>query len=238
MKITKGVQKAKHKEPFILKRSEAYIGVLVDDLINKGTDEPYRMFTSRAEFRTLLRQDNADLRLTEKSFNIGLASEERMRAVSDKKTHVEEIKKTMSNFAVEPDLINPYFSSIQSATLTEKQKAAKIILRPNVTLEDMTTHLPELAENLKAYSEDELLQAEIQIKYERYIEKEQQLVDKMSDLENMKIPAQFEYEKLSALSNEAMQKLKKIQPSTLGQASRISGVNPSDIQILMVYMGR
>lgn len=231
-------QKAKKKEPFILNRSEAYIGVLVDDLINKGTDEPYRMFTSRAEFRTLLRQDNADLRLTEKSFRIGLASEERMRAVSDKKAHVEEIKQTMSNFSVEPDLINPYFSSIQSAALTEKQKAAKIILRPNVTLNDMKSHLPELAETLQPYSEEELLQAEIQIKYERYIEKEQQLVDKMSDLENMKIPANFEYGKLTALSNEAMQKLKKIQPATLGQASRISGVNPSDVQILMVYMGR
>lgn len=231
-------QKAKHLEPFILKRSEAYIGVLVDDLINKGTDEPYRMFTSRAEFRTLLRQDNADLRLTEKSFRIGLASEERMRAVSDKKAHVEEIKQTMSQFAVEPDLINPYFHSIQSAALTEKQKVSKIILRPNVTLEDLIRHLPELSSALQNYSEDELLQAEIQIKYERYIEKEQQLVDKMSDLENMKIPSHFEYEKLTALSNEAIQKLKKIQPATLGQASRISGVNPSDIQILMVYMGR
>lgn len=231
-------QKAKDKEPFILKRSEAYIGVLVDDLINKGTDEPYRMFTSRAEFRTLLRQDNADLRLTEKSFRIGLASEERMRAVSDKEAHVAEIKQTMNNFAVEPALINPYFETIQSAALTEKQKASKIILRPNVSLENMKAHLPELAGELQKYTEDELLQAEIQIKYERYIEKEQQLVDKMSDLENMKIPAQFEYDKLTALSNEAMQKLKKIQPATLGQASRISGVNPSDIQILMVYMGR
>lgn len=231
-------QKAKNKEPFILKRSEAYIGVLVDDLINKGTDEPYRMFTSRAEFRTLLRQDNADLRLTEKSFRIGLASEERMRAVSDKEAHVAEIKQTMNNFAVEPALINPYFETIQSAALTEKQKASKIILRPNVSLENMKAHLPELAGELQKYTEDELLQAEIQIKYERYIEKEQQLVDKMSDLENMKIPAQFEYDKLTALSNEAMQKLKKIQPATLGQASRISGVNPSDIQILMVYMGR
>ena len=197
-------QKAKDKEPFILKRSEAYIGVLVDDLINKGTDEPYRMFTSRAEFRTLLRQDNADLRLTEKSFRIGLASEERMRAVSDKEAHVAEIKQTMNNFAVEPALINPYFETIQSAALTEKQKASKIILRPNVSLENMKAHLPELAGELQKYTEDELLQAEIQIKYERYIEKEQQLVDKMSDLENMKIPAQFEYDKLTALSNEAI----------------------------------
>ena len=161
-----------------------------------------------------------------------------MRAVSDKEAHVAEIKQTMNNFAVEPALINPYFETIQSAALTEKQKASKIILRINVSLENMKAHLPELAGELQKYTEDELLQAEIQIKYERYIEKEQQLVDKMSDLENMKIPAQFEYDKLTALSNEAMQKLKKIQPATLGQASRISGVNPSDIQILMVYMGR
>lgn len=231
-------QKSKHFEPFILKRSEAYIGVLVDDLINKGTDEPYRMFTSRAEFRTLLRQDNADLRLTEKSFKIGLASEERMKAVEIKKTEVAFVKETLKNYAVEPTEINNYLTSIQSASITEKQKAAKIILRPNVTLEKLQDSLPVLKDTLSEISADSLLQSEIQIKYERYIEKEQQLVDKMSDLENMTIPANFDYSKLSALSNEALQKMKKIQPSTLGQASRISGVNPSDIQILMVYMGR
>jgi len=231
-------QKAKNLEPFILKRSEAYIGVLVDDLINKGTDEPYRMFTSRAEFRTLLRQDNADLRLTEKSFKIGLASEERMKAVNVKKTEVTFVKETLKNYSVEPNEINEYLNSIQSAAITEKQKATKIILRPNVTLENLKESLPQLNETLSEISEDAILQSEIQIKYERYIEKEQQLVDKMSDLENMAIPVNFDYNKLNALSNEALQKMKKIQPSTLGQASRISGVNPSDIQILMVYMGR
>ncbi len=231
-------QKAKSLEPFILKRSEAYIGVLVDDLINKGTDEPYRMFTSRAEFRTLLRQDNADLRLTEKSYRIGLASEERMKAVEVKKSEVSFVKETLKNYSIEPTDINDYLTSIQSAPITEKQKAAKIILRPNVTLDDLQKTLTPLNESLANISADSLLQSEIQIKYERYIEKEQQLVDKMSDLENMIIPANFDYNKLSALSNEALQKMKKIQPSTLGQASRISGVNPSDIQILMVYMGR
>lgn len=231
-------QKAKQLEPFILKRSEAYIGVLVDDLINKGTDEPYRMFTSRAEFRTLLRQDNADLRLTEKSYQIGLASEERMKAVEVKKSEVSFVKETLKNYSIEPNEINEYLTSIQSATISEKQKAAKIILRPNVTLNELQETISPLKESLANISADALLQSEIQIKYERYIEKEQQLVDKMSDLENMIIPANFDYNKLSALSNEALQKMKKIQPSTLGQASRISGVNPSDIQILMVYMGR
>ena len=231
-------QKAKQLEPFILKRSEAYIGVLVDDLINKGTDEPYRMFTSRAEFRTLLRQDNADLRLTEKSYQIGLASEERMKAVEVKKAEVSFVKETLKNYSIEPNEINEYLTSIQSATISEKQKAAKIILRPNVTLNELQETISPLKESLANISADALLQSEIQIKYERYIEKEQQLVDKMSDLENMIIPANFDYNKLSALSNEALQKMKKIQPSTLGQASRISGVNPSDIQILMVYMGR
>lgn len=231
-------QKSKNLEPFILKRSEAYIGVLVDDLINKGTDEPYRMFTSRAEFRTLLRQDNADLRLTEKSFKIGLASAERMKAVEVKKGEVSYVKETLKNYSIEPAEINEYLTTIQSAAITEKQKASKIILRPNVTLDNLQEAVPELKDSLTGISADSLLQSEIQIKYERYIEKEQQLVDKMSDLENMVIPANFDYNKLSALSNEALQKMKKIQPSTLGQASRISGVNPSDIQILMVYMGR
>ncbi|WP_439504794.1 tRNA uridine-5-carboxymethylaminomethyl(34) synthesis enzyme MnmG [Sediminibacterium sp.] len=231
-------QKAKSLEPFILKRSEAYIGVLVDDLINKGTDEPYRMFTSRAEFRTLLRQDNADLRLTERSHQLGLASDERMRAVEQKITEVKEVKNILKDFNIEPTEINEYLTSINSATIQEKQKAAKIILRPNISLDDLITTLPNLQTRLNEISADALLQAEIQIKYERYIEKEQQLVDKMSDLENMAIPANFDYDKLNALSNEALQKMKKIKPSTLGQASRISGVNPSDIQILMVYMGR
>ncbi len=231
-------QKAKHLEPFILKRSDAYIGVLVDDLINKGTDEPYRMFTSRAEYRTLLRQDNADLRLTERSHQLGLASAERMQAVEIKLAEVGTVKNMLKDLSIDPEDLNTYFEEIQSASVTEKQKAAKIILRPNVSLESLSKVVPALKEKLEGISKEAVEQAEIQIKYERYIEKEQQLVDKMSELENMRIPDSFDYTKLNALSNEAMQKLKKIKPTTLGQASRVSGVNPSDIQILMVYMGR
>jgi len=231
-------QKSKNLAPFVLKRSDAYIGVLIDDLINKGTDEPYRMFTSRAEFRTLLRQDNADIRLTEKSYNLGLASEERLKLVHQKIEEVKEIKKTLKDLNILPEEINGYFESIESAIITEKQKAGKILLRPNVTLECMTAVVPELTEKFRNVSRENIQQAEIQIKYEHYIVKEESLVEQMSDLENMKIPEDFDYTKLSAISKEAMQKFGKIKPATLGQASRISGVNPSDIQILMVYMGR
>jgi tRNA uridine 5-carboxymethylaminomethyl modification enzyme len=231
-------QKSKNLAPFVLKRSDAYIGVLIDDLINKGTDEPYRMFTSRAEFRTLLRQDNADIRLTEKSYTLGLASEERLKLVHQKIEEVKEIKKTLKDLNILPEEINGYFESIESAIITEKQKAGKILLRPNVTLECMTAVVPELTEKFRDVSRENIQQAEIQIKYEHYIVKEESLVEQMSDLENMKIPEDFDYTKLSAISKEAMQKFGKIKPATLGQASRISGVNPSDIQILMVYMGR
>ncbi|MDP1842042.1 MAG: tRNA uridine-5-carboxymethylaminomethyl(34) synthesis enzyme MnmG [Sediminibacterium sp.] len=231
-------QKAKHLEPFVLKRSEAYIGVLVDDLINKGTDEPYRMFTSRAEFRTLLRQDNADIRLTERSYNLGLAKADRLKLVQEKNREVAEVKSIIKELNIEPEDINTYFEEINSAAITEKQKATKIILRPNVSLAGLMRIIPGLEEKTNNISMDAIQQAEIQIKYERYIEKEQALVDKMSELENMRIPETFNYSKLSALSKEAMQKLTKIKPATLGQASRVSGVNPSDVQILMVYMGR
>jgi tRNA uridine 5-carboxymethylaminomethyl modification enzyme len=231
-------QKAKHLEAFVLKRSEAYIGVLVDDLINKGTDEPYRMFTSRAEYRTLLRQDNADIRLTERSYDLGLAREDRLKLVHHKIEEVHKVKSVLKELSIEPEDINTYFGEINSAAINEKQKATKIILRPNVTLPSLLEIVPTLKESLERISNDAIEQAEIQIKYERYIEKEQALVDKMSELENMRIPVNFDYNKLSALSNEALQKLKKIRPTTLGQASRVSGVNPSDVQILMVYMGR
>lgn len=231
-------QKARELEPLILKRSEAYIGVLIDDLISKGTEEPYRMFTSRAEFRTLLRQDNADLRLTEISYRLGLASQERMDAVITKREEVAEVKKVLSTASAEADHINPYFAEIQSAPITEKQKINKILLRPNVALSSLLDVIPGLMDALSMISADSLEQAEIQIKYERYLEKEQEIVDKMSQLENMVIPVGFDFDRVSALSNEALQKFKKIKPSTLGQASRISGVNPSDVQILMVYMGR
>lgn len=231
-------QKANQLEPVILERSEAYIGVLIDDLISKGTDEPYRMFTSRAEYRTLLRQDNADLRLTEKSFRLGLASQERMEKVLAKQNAVAEIKKTLQQFSVEPEEINPHFQSIGSAELSEKQKASKLVLRPNVGLTDLTNAIPRLQETLSAYEVDHLEQAEVQVKYERYIEKEQEIATRMQQMESLVIPESFDYHKVAALSNEALQKFNKIRPRTLGQASRISGVNPSDVQILMVYMGR
>lgn len=231
-------QKSKQLEPFVLKRSEAYIGVLIDDLISKGTDEPYRMFTSRAEFRTLLRQDNADIRLTERSHKLGLASEERMIQVNKKNESVSEIKNTLNNFNIDAEAINPFLESVGSAVISEKQKAAKIILRPNVALNDMMKAVPSLKEAFGDASVDSIEQAEIQIKYERYIEKEVELVKKMSQLEDLIIPENFDFDKVSAVSKEALQKFKKIKPRTLGQASRISGVNPSDVQILMVYMGR
>ncbi len=230
--------KVHHQEPFILKRNEAYIGVLIDDLISKGTDEPYRMFTSRAEYRTLLRQDNADLRLTEMSNKLGLASDERMDKVNLKNKGVSDIKLVINELWIDPEDINPYFETINSAALVEKQKLSKIILRPNASLLDMMKMGDKIQNALVDFTTDAIEQTEIQVKYERYIEKEQELVDKMSLLENMMIPDVFDYDKVQAISSEALQKFKKIRPRTLGQASRISGVNPSDVQILMVYMGR
>jgi tRNA uridine 5-carboxymethylaminomethyl modification enzyme len=231
-------QSAMELEPFTLSRSEAYIGVLIDDLINKGTDEPYRMFTSRAEFRTLLRQDNADLRLTERSFRMGLASQERMEKVLQKRNRVDELKKLLAEQNIEPAEINPLFEEIGSATISEKYKASKLLLRPNVSLQQMKDAVPRLSEMLQSYDNESLEQAEIQVKYDVYIEKEKDLVQKMSQLEDLAIPDSFDYGRVQALSNEARQKFLKIRPRTLGQASRISGVNPSDVQILMVYMGR
>lgn len=231
-------RKVKEQEPVVLQRSDAYIGVLIDDLINKGTDEPYRMFTSRAEFRTLLRQDNADLRLTELGHNIGLATDERLALMNAKKEKVDRIKTVLAEYPVEPSDANPYLESIDSATLNERSRALKILLRPGINLKDMQAALPGLKEALNEDDTLALEQAEIQIKYDVYIEKEKELVKKMATLEDLVIPDTFNYDKLSALSTEARQKLKKIKPQTLGQASRISGVNPSDVQILMVYMGR
>jgi tRNA uridine 5-carboxymethylaminomethyl modification enzyme len=231
-------QAVRELEPVVLKRSEAYIGVLIDDLINKGTDEPYRMFTSRAEFRTLLRQDNADLRLTEKSYRLGLASQERMDRVRSKQTGVEAVKNLLAQMNLEPEEVAGYFDTVQSAPLTQKQKAAQIVLRPMVSLTDMVQQVPKLQQALKEFDVETLEQAEIQLKYDTYIEKEKELVAKMGQLEDLVIPDNFNYDKLVSLSNEARQKFTKIRPHTLGQASRISGVNPSDVQILMVYMGR
>ncbi len=231
-------QKTTHKEEVVLKRSEAYIGVLIDDLISKGTQEPYRMFTSRAEFRTLLRQDNADLRLTELSYRLGLASQERMDAVIEKSGSVEKIKNILKDFSVTPEQINPFFESINSSVISEKQKIQKALLRPDVELHQLTEAVSELDTLLSDYSADSLEQASIQVKYEVYIEKEKELVKRMSQLEELEIPETFDYKKIISLGNEAREKLTRIKPRTLGQASRISGINPSDVQILMVFMGR
>jgi tRNA uridine 5-carboxymethylaminomethyl modification enzyme len=231
-------QAVRELEPLVLKRSEAYIGVLIDDLISKGTDEPYRMFTSRAEFRTLLRQDNADLRLTELSYRLGLASQGRMDKVVEKRNGVAQIQKLLNQVSIEPSQVNPYLEAINSAPITEKQKANKILLRPDVDLLSLGRYIPVLKDAISQYSAETIQQAEIQTKYERYIEKEQEIVTRMSQMEELVIPDAFDYDKVNALSNEALQKFKKIRPRTLGQASRISGVNPSDVQILMVYMGR
>jgi tRNA uridine 5-carboxymethylaminomethyl modification enzyme len=230
--------KTRNEKPLILKRSEAYIGVLIDDLISKGTQEPYRMFTSRAEFRTLLRQDNADLRLTEMSYNMGLASEERMQKVTQKKKDVETIKEKMGNTSLEPAEVNPFFESIASATIIEKQKVEKIVLRPNVNLDQMRSQVKTIDLLLNGYSPEAIEQAEIQVKYQVYINKEKDLVDRMKQLEDLEIPEQFDYKRIVALGAEAREKLSKVRPRTLGQASRISGINPSDVQILMVFMGR
>jgi tRNA uridine 5-carboxymethylaminomethyl modification enzyme len=224
--------------PLILKRDQAYIGVLIDDLISKGTQEPYRMFTSRAEFRTLLRQDNADLRLTEISYRLGLASQKRMDLVIKNKKAVEEIKTLLNSLQVEADQANAYFKNIDSTPISEKQRADKILLRPGVSLMEMRKHIPSLHQALFAFNQESIEQAEIQIKYKIYIDKEKDLVAKMKQLEDLEIPEQFDYQKIISLGVEAKEKLIKVRPRTLGQASRISGINPSDVQILMVFMGR
>jgi len=230
--------KCKGETPLILKRSEAYIGVLIDDLISKGTQEPYRMFTSRAEFRTLLRQDNADLRLTEISYRLGLASEERMQRVIKKRREVDEIKKILKTDSVDASEINEFLETIESSPISERQKLEKILLRPGVGINKLAHHLPTFQESLADFDKESVEQAEIQIKYQVYIDKERELVQRMSLMEDLPIPSQFDYDKIGALGVEAREKLIKIRPQTLGQASRISGINPSDVQILMVFMGR
>jgi len=196
------------------------------------------MFTSRAEFRTLLRQDNADLRLTEKSYNLGLASWERLEKVTKKKESVEKIKEIIQYFSIDMTEAESYLIEKKNSPLLQKQKAIQLLLRPDVHLISLAAAIPRLNEALKNYSDYSLEQAEIQIKYEVYINKERDIALKTSQLEDLKIPESFNYDNLSSLSTEALQKFKKIRPGTLGQASRISGVNPTDIQILMVYLGR
>jgi tRNA uridine 5-carboxymethylaminomethyl modification enzyme len=229
---------AHEREPLILKRSEAYIGVLIDDLITKGTEEPYRMFTSRAEYRTLLRQDNADLRLTAIGYQQGLASTDRYQRVNEKQAAVENIIDRFRTISVDPEAMNPFFASVGSATMTQKQKLAQLVLRPGIGAQDLIRAVPALQVEFSACSALDMEQAEIQMKYAVYIGKEKEMVARMTQMEDLEIPENFDFSRVQAISAEAKEKFKRIQPRTLGQASRISGINPSDIQILMVYMGR
>ena len=226
------------KESFTLARDEAYIGVLIDDLINKGTDEPYRMFTSRAEFRTLLRQDNADLRLTEISNKLGLASDERLDQVNSKLAEIDNTKKLFEKNRLKPLEINPHLEKLNSTPLKEHFTIKKVLCRPEITLRNLEEGSDMVKELCADVSRETLEQVEIQFKYETYIHKERELADKAKKLEDLIIPDTFDFNKLPSLSIESRQKFNKIRPRTLGQASRISGVNPTDIQILMVYMGR
>ncbi len=225
-------------DPLILKRSEAYIGVLIDDLVNKGTEEPYRMFTSRAEYRILLRQDNADLRLTELSHKIGFAEQERVERVREKKAKTEEIIQFIKEYSVEPSDIDAYLESKGTTAMMHKMKLEKIITRPQIGILDLMEHVPVIREHLSKYEKEFLEQAEISVKYDGYINKEYEQVQKMDKIENVKLKPEFDYMSLPSLSMEARQKLTKMKPQTLGQASRISGVSPSDISVLMVYLGR
>ena len=230
--------KINEKESLILKRSEAYIGVLVDDLVNKGTLEPYRMFTSRAEYRILLRQDNADLRLTETGHKLGLASAERLDRVMDKKNGVAEVLKKLKEIKLEPELSNSGLEEINSAVIREKIQAHSLLKRPEIDIHQLVSIDKKLAAALSHYDAEILEQAEITIKYESYIEREKKLAERIESLEDYKIKSDFDYERVKALSSEGREKLKKIKPETLGQASRISGVSPADISVLTIYMGK
>ncbi len=231
--------KLKGEDPFILSRDEAYIGVLIDDLISKGTEEPYRMFTSRAEYRTLLRQDNADLRLTPKGYKIGLASQERLDRMEEKERKSDQFVEFFKQTSILPEEINPILESVDSALVKQSDKMFKVFSRPRVTMDHML-QIGSVAEFVrdKELNSEVLEQAEIQVKYAGYIEKEKNNADKLQRLENIRIPENFDYSNLKSLSFEAREKLKKIQPVTISQASRISGVSPNDISVLLVYMGR
>jgi tRNA uridine 5-carboxymethylaminomethyl modification enzyme len=230
--------KIRELDPLVLDRSEAYIGVLIDDLVTKGTDEPYRMFTSRAEYRILLRQDNADTRLTPLGYKIGLASKDRMERVEQKVKHVEEIVAFIKNESITPEEINPLLSDKESANINQKVKMFGILSRPNIDLGLFKNNIERIEHSLIEYNEEELEQAEILVKYEGYIQKEKELVDKQYRLESLVLHDDFDYSRLTSLGHEAREKLSKVRPKTIGQAARISGITPSDISILMVYLGR
>lgn len=231
-------QKVAEKEAFILKRSEAYIGVLIDDLVNKGTDEPYRMFTSRAEYRILLRQDNADIRLTEMGYNLGLASQERMDNVTRKIKDTAEIIKLFRKTSITPGEVNPMLVNLGTAEINQNYKLDTILSRPQITLNDMIVQLAIVQNIALGYDSETLLQAEILMKYEGYLEREKLLADKINRLEDIKIYDDFNYMNIQSMSMEAREKLNKQKPKTLGQASRISGISPADVSVLMVHLGR
>ncbi|MFM7054083.1 MAG: tRNA uridine-5-carboxymethylaminomethyl(34) synthesis enzyme MnmG [Bacteroidota bacterium] len=231
-------QKINELDPVVLERSEAYIGVLIDDLVTKGTDEPYRMFTSRAEFRTLLRQDNADVRLTPLGHRIGLAGEDRLRTMQQKMDDSERIIEYMRQESIQPEQVNPMLESLESDPIRQKQKLINLLTRPQVGILDLIGNLPELQTLSNGLQPDAIIDAEISIKYQGYIEKERLIAEKMDKLEHIVLDVSFDYNTISSISAEAQQKLNAIKPRTLGQASRISGVNPSDISILLVHMGR
>jgi tRNA uridine 5-carboxymethylaminomethyl modification enzyme len=227
------------QDPFILKRSEAYIGVLIDDLVNKGTKEPYRMFTSRAEYRILLRQDNADLRLTHLAQKLGVVGmEDRVARVNDKIESSQKIEKFFTDTSIAPDQINDYLTSIGSSPLSQKVKLLSVLLRPNVNIKDIADVVPFVKEFISGFDTETIVLSEVSLKYEGYIRKEQEMVEKMERLDNLKLKEGFDYKTIGALSSEAREKLSKMQPKTIGQASRISGISPSDISILLVHMGR
>ena len=225
------------KDEFILKRDEAYIGVLIDDLITKGTEEPYRMFTSRAEYRLLLRQDNADIRLTEKSYNIGLAHEERLKNVQEKIKKSTELEEFLRETSLKPGIINPILEENESNPVDQAYKASQFLARPNISLDKLDA-IDFIKEKSQQYNEEQREQAEINIKYKGYIDKERENVAKLLRLETIKIPEDFDYSQLNSLSLEAKQKFAKIRPKTIAQAGRISGVSPADINVLLIYLGR
>lgn len=229
--------KVHEKGDFILNRDEAYIGVLIDDLITKGTEEPYRMFTSRAEYRLLLRQDNADIRLTERAYHLGLAKEERLRKVEAKLSESQQLEEFLRETSLKPKVINQILESIESSPVDQAYRAAQILTRPNMTLEKLD-EIDFIKEASSQYNDEVREQAEINIKYKGYIEKEKENVAKLNRLENIKIPEDFDYTKLSSLSAEAKQKMSNVRPKTIAQAGRISGVSPADINVLLVYLGR
>jgi tRNA uridine 5-carboxymethylaminomethyl modification enzyme len=230
--------KIQNKAPFILKRSEAYIGVLIDDLVTKGTQEPYRMFTSRAEYRILLRQDNADIRLTELGHQIGLADNKRLEKVQAKKAQSAALIEDLKRLKLDPEKVNGGLETIDTSILTEKTSAAQLLRRPQIGTRELMQLDPQLANELKKYSADVLDQAEISIKYESYIDREEKLATKIEGLENYKIKSDFDYDRVKALSSEAREKLKRIRPETIGQMSRISGVSPADVSVVTVYLGK